>query len=219
MAHIIFDFDSTLADTHDQVIDSVQAIISKETGVERTRDEIVQRFIANSEDLYPQFGIDMKAPGVRKRLDDHWRDIARLSWEKIGFFKEVPGLLKQLMDNNHRLHILTLRDRESTEKVLKRFDLMEYFDGIACGDDDVQKPNPTALWNLFPENRPEPHEIFMVGDSPIDIALAKNAGVQSIHALWCDFAKGVQLGDHLKPTYIAEHPLDCLSLIEQHPQK
>ena len=86
MAHIIFDFDSTLADTHDQVIDSVQAIISKETGVERTRDEIVQRFIANSEDLYPQFGIDMNSPGVRKRLDDHWRDIARLSWEKIGFF-------------------------------------------------------------------------------------------------------------------------------------
>ena len=30
--------------------------------------------------------------------------------------------------------------------------------------------------------------------------------------------EGVQLGDHLKPTYIAEHPLDCLSLIEQHPK-
>ena len=79
------------------------------------------------------------------------------------------------MDGQHRLHILTLRDRESTEKVLKRFDLMEYFDGIACGDDDVQKPNPTALWN-YSLNRPAPHEIFMVGTTN-RYRLAKNAGV------------------------------------------
>ena len=50
-----------------------------------------------------------------------------------------------------KTHILTLRDRESTEKVLNKLGLMGLFDSIGCGDDEVAKPHPAALWNLLGE--------------------------------------------------------------------
>ena len=60
--HAVFDFDSTLADSHKLVIDAVRVIVSAENKKEYSYEEINQKFIANSMDLYPQFGIDMNDP-------------------------------------------------------------------------------------------------------------------------------------------------------------
>ena len=213
---IVFDFDGTLADTHKMVISAVNEIVNRETGETYTRSQIEQKFIANSEDLYPQFGIDMNAPGVRARLEDHWQELARENWKEISFFDGVEKLLNDLKSLGHELYILTLRDRESTTRVLDRFNLTHYFQKIGCGDDEIQKPNAAALINLIDDfNDEDPNRVVMVGDSPVDIALARNANVSSIHVKWCHFAKNVQL-NQLNPTYTAAHPLDCLPLIEEH---
>ena len=213
---IVFDFDGTLADTHKMVISAVNDIVNRETGKDYTRTEIEQKFIANSEDLYPQFGIDMRAPGVRARLEDHWQELARENWKEITFFDGVEKLLSDLKTMGHELYILTLRDRESTTRVLNRLDMTHYFNKIGCGDDEIQKPNAASLINLIDNfDADNGHKIVMVGDSPVDIALARNAKVSSIHVKWCHFAKNVQL-NQLIPTYTATHPLDCLPLIEEH---
>ena len=213
---IVFDFDGTLADTHKMVIAAVNDIVNRETGRNYTRHEIEQKFIANSEDLYPQFGIDMNAPGVRARLEDHWQELARENWKEITFFDGIEKLLSDLKNDGHELYILTLRDRESTVRVLERFNFSHFFHKIGCGDDEVQKPHAAALTNLIRDFSPaEANKIVMVGDSPVDMALARNAEVPSIHVRWCQFAKNVQLNG-LNPTYTAVHPLDCLPLIEEH---
>lgn len=213
---IVFDFDGTLADTHHMVISAVNQIVNRETGREYTRKEIEAKFIANSEDLYPQFGIDMQAPGVRARLEDHWQELAQENWKEITFFDGVEKLLNDLKSSKHELYILTLRDRESTLRVLDRFNLTHYFEKIGCGDDEIQKPHAAALMNLIDDfSVQDANRVVMVGDSPVDIALARNAQVPSIHVKWCHFAKNVQL-NQLNPTYTASHPLDCLPLIEEH---
>ena len=213
---IVFDFDSTLADSHGLVIDAVTEIISKETNQKLTREYINQKFIANSLDLYPQFGIDMNDIETRNRLDDHWREIARTNWKNIKFFEGIKELLESLRSKKYGVHILTLRDRESTEKVLNALGLFELFDSIGCGDDAVAKPHPDSLWNLLGKDKKENSEsIFMVGDSPVDVGLALRAGVNSIHATWCDFAKTVSLND-LIPHYTAQTPLECLEIINGH---
>ena len=213
---IVFDFDGTLADTHHMVISAVHDIVNRETGKIYSRAEIEAKFIANSEDLYPQFGIDMNGPGVRARLEDHWQDLARENWKEITFFDGVEKLLSELKEMKHELYILTLRDRESTMRVLERYNLTHYFIKVGCGDDKIQKPHPAALESLIEDFcANDAQKVVMVGDSPVDIALAKNAKIPSIHVQWCHFAKNVQL-NQLNPTYTAVHPLDCLPLIEEH---
>ena len=91
--HAVFDFDSTLADSHKLVIDAVRIIVSAENKKEYSYEEINQKFIANSMDLYPQFGIDMNDPGTRDRLDQHWREIAKTNWKNIEFFNGVQAYL------------------------------------------------------------------------------------------------------------------------------
>ena len=93
---IVFDFDGTLADTHKMVISAVNQIVNRETGREYTRKEIEAKFIANSEDLYPQFGIDMQAPGVRARLEDHWQELAKKIGKKLRFLMGLRSLLNDL---------------------------------------------------------------------------------------------------------------------------
>lgn len=216
--HAVFDFDSTLADSHHLVIEAVTEIVSKETNTPYTIEQVTQKFIANSVDLYPQFGIDFKNPETRKRLDEHWREISRTNWTEINFFQGITEMLKSLRSQGVKTHILTLRDRESTEKVLNKLGLMGLFDSIGCGDDEVAKPHPAALWNLLGEEvKDQADSIYMIGDSPVDVSLALRAGVKSIHATWCDYAKTVQLND-LIPTFVAQDPLDCLSIITDHHQ-
>lgn len=213
---IVFDFDGTLADTHKMVISAVTEIVNRETGKSFSKAEIEQKFIANSEYLYPKFGIDMDAPGVRARLEDHWQELARENWQEITFFDGVEKLLQELRSQNHELYILTLRDRESTTRVLERFNFTHFFERIGCGDDEIQKPHAKALTNLIEDFSPELlSRVVMIGDSPVDMALARNAEVSSIHVRWCHFAKNVELNG-LNPTYTATHPLDCLPLIEEH---
>ena len=155
-------------------------------------------------------------PGVRARLEDHWQELARENWKEISFFDGIEKLLTDLKSMGHELYILTLRDRESTTRVLDRFNLTHFFKRIGCGDDEVQKPHAASLTNLIEDfSQFEPAKIVMVGDSPVDIATARNAEVSSIHVRWCHFAKNVQL-NQLNPTYTATHPLDCLPLIEEH---
>ena len=130
---IVFDFDGTLADTHKMVISAVNEIVNRETGEIYTREQIEQKFIANSEDLYPQFGIDMHAPGVRARLEDHWQELARENWKEISFFDGIEKLLTDLKSMGHELYILTLRDRESTTRVLDRFNLTHFLSELVVG--------------------------------------------------------------------------------------
>ena len=52
-------------------------------------------------------------------------------------------------------------------------DFFSIFTSIGCGDDEVAKPNPLALWNLLGEDlKPVSESIYMVGDSPVDVSLA-----------------------------------------------
>ena len=213
---IVFDFDGTLADSHRPVIAAVREIVARETGDKLSISEIEERFVANSEELYPRFGIDMDSPGVRERMDEHWRELSRDNWGEIVLFSEIKLLLDELIDLGAELYILTLRDRESTMKVLEKFNLLTYFKKLGCGDDLVQKPDPKSLTDLVGEIDPsERKKVVMIGDSSTDLALAERAQIPSIHVQWCQFAKKLSL-NNLKPTYEALVPLDCLSVIKGH---
>ncbi len=63
---------------------------------------------------------------TRERLDDHWREIARTNWKSIKFFEGIKELLEGCKSKGLGVHILTLRDRESTEKVLKSLNLFSF---------------------------------------------------------------------------------------------
>ncbi len=57
----------------------------------------------------------------------------------------------------------------------------------------------------------------MIGDSDVDILVAKNYQIKSIGARWCPYVKRMGMhGEKQDPTYFADSTLACLGIINDH---
>ena len=82
------------------------------------------------------------------------------------------------------LGIVTTKTALYSRELMEYFELMQYFE-VLIGREDVQNPKPhaepilKALEKLDTENR----EIWMIGDTKLDLIAAKNANINSIAVL------------------------------------
>jgi phosphoglycolate phosphatase len=148
-----------------------------ETGLAVSRDEALSVFL----DCYGRRLLDTTRPypGVIEGLE-------RLAGRTLAVLSNKPGDMSR--------HILT------------ELGLASRFARI-CGGGDFpeKKPDPAGLLSLLRELGASRAEALMVGDSPIDVRTARNAGIQ---------VAGVRYG--LDPAGLAADPPDLLvdSLVE-----
>lgn len=95
-----------------------------------------------------------------------------------------PGaceLLNYLKGKGIRLAICTNKPHATTEPVLKRLNLIDYFDEILCGD-QVSHPKPDGrhITSIMENMSLTRDSIIMVGDSRNDLEASHDAGVRSI---------------------------------------
>ncbi|WP_372367996.1 HAD family hydrolase [Candidatus Uabimicrobium sp. HlEnr_7] len=104
-------------------------------------------------------------------------------------YPEVENVLKRL--ENHHLAVLTNKPQKMANKLLKYLQIDGYFCEIIGGEaPEKLKPNPENLLHLI-EKYPADKSI-MVGDSKVDIQVAKNANIPCI-ALTYGFGKREEL--------------------------
>jgi phosphoglycolate phosphatase len=90
----------------------------------------------------------------------------------------VLDALAQLQDLGVRRAIITNKERRFTERILERHRFTSMFDLVISGDTyAVKKPDPTVIYNCLHALNVGAGESLFVGDSSIDIATAKAAGV------------------------------------------
>lgn len=78
------------------------------------------------------------------------------------------------------LAIASSASRTQLKRVLEMFKLEPFFLAVQCGDDGFNKPHPGMIFAILDQLGVAPSEAIMVGDSQIDMQLAKNAGVDGI---------------------------------------
>jgi phosphoglycolate phosphatase len=105
-------------------------------------------------------------------------------------------LLSSLRDSRRRIAIATTDDRRPTEATLAGLGLTAMVDAIRCGDDaGATKPDPETLLGLAREIGVAVGRTAMVGDTPADLRMARDAGLgRSIGV-----AGGVASADELAP--------------------
>ena len=118
-------------------------------------------------------GLDMKK-WTKSEMD-------RISFDFISNMEMIEGtkqILDFLKDLNYKICLVTADDEMSTYKFLEKFELKTYFDLIITSDKSkYQKPNPMILNPIFNKYKISSSEIIMVGDTPTDIILGKNANL------------------------------------------
>lgn len=187
---VLFDLDGTLIDTVELIRESMRYATATVLGAPLP-DEVLMRNV----------GVPL-ATQMREFSAEHADELVAVYREHNGrvhdiMVHEYPGTetaLEQLTHAGFTLGVVTSKSRPVALRGLERFDLGRFFDVvIACEDVERHKPDPAPVLAGASALGFDPAECIYVGDSPHDMAAARDAGVLGVAALWGAFPRDVLL--------------------------
>lgn len=177
---VIFDWDGTLIDSIGKIVESVQhAARYLELPVPSDADAkaIIGLSLPEAmQTLFPAISnqqIDNLATHYKAYYLDEKRQACQL-------FSGVETLLGELKSEGKLLAVATGKARVGLERVWQETRTKHFFDGSGCGDEYQSKPHPEMLDNILKQFNLAPEQAVMVGDSHLDISMAKAAGIKNI---------------------------------------
>lgn len=177
---IIFDFDGTLADTRQLIVETMQQTIA-ELGLTPCTDEqctsmiglpLKQAFI----DLIPM------SDEMGERCVDTYRRIFNKNNAAyvIPTFPNVLDTLLRLSSKGYILTIASSRSRKSLLDFVHTMQLEEIFPYILGADDVIHaKPHPEPVLRTLEAFGCSPDEALVVGDMKYDILMGRRAGTRT----------------------------------------
>ncbi len=182
---VIFDLDGTLLDTLDDLADSCNYALASVGAPSRTKEE-VRQFVGNGIARL----IELALPGGRENpkydetlsvMQAYYRTHNKI---KTGLY---PGIL-ELMEQLDRMGIAQAVVSNKPDTSVKPLSA-EYFGKyvtVAIGEREGvrRKPAPDTVFQALEELNKSRDTAIYVGDSEVDIATAKNAGIPCISVTW-----------------------------------
>jgi phosphoglycolate phosphatase len=180
---LIFDLDGTLIDSRLDLANAVNAMRAH-LGMSPLTNERVYTYVGNGAPLL-----------VRRALGEKEGEQADepLFAQALAFFMEYygahdvdcttlyPGVhesLDRLRAAGKRMAVLTNKPDRMSRHILEVLGVADYFLRIYGGNSFPQrKPNPIGVATLMRETGVDRTQTMMVGDSAVDVATARNAGI------------------------------------------
>lgn len=176
---VIFDLDGTLIDSLEDITRAVNHATRPYGIAEKSIAEmgdllgtgisiLIDRVLADRRDELKE--------DVLKRFMDYYSDHLV---EYTTVYSGVKDVLENLVGNKRA--VVTNKREQFAKTMLTELGIGSYFDSI-LGSDSVseKKPSPVPLLHLLDLYKIDPSEAVMVGDSEIDIAAGKGAGVRTV---------------------------------------
>ncbi len=185
---VMFDLDGTLVDTAPEISDAVSDAL-REFGLREPPETLVARWIGHGtvelmEEAYA-WATGWSAASVRGSLAMETvmpvfsRYYAARCGTRSRLFPEAGRCLAQLRSRDVRLALVTNKETRFTSAVLEAHALRDFFDCIVTGDLlRHKKPHPLPVQYCLSRHKVAPARALFVGDSRIDVATARNAGVR-----------------------------------------
>lgn len=104
------------------------------------------------------------------------------NFDKITLYPNVTRTLSKLKKKNI-IGLLTSKDKYRTQKLLKKFKLINYFDFIECPSKKIRgKPYPDQIIKQIKKYKLPRKSFYYIGDMNYDLLTARRAGVNFIFA-------------------------------------
>jgi len=211
---VVFDLDGTLVDSSTDLANAVNTLLA-EMGVNRLPDPEIVSMVGEGAAVLVRraltaSGLDPQTPGALDRFLVHYN--AHL----LDHTRPYPGMVEALRDLAARLPLAVLTNKPAygTDRVLEGLGLREYFRETIGGDTRFgRKPSPAGLVHLAGLVDAPVSSVLLVGDSPVDLATARNADTRICLARYgfgYRFAAGDFRGDEL----FIDRPADLLARLE-----
>lgn len=197
---VMFDLDGTLIETAPEIADAVNLTL-REVGLRSVTQQQVNDWIghgtlelliqalAHTQRISDQqVRNSPELPGMVAAFNQHYQQCCGT---RSHVYPQVRETLTALRDMDVRLAVVTNKESRFTQAVLEAHSLTAMFDTVVSGDTlPVKKPNPAGIAHCLQRFKATPERSLFVGDSSIDIATARNAGV----AVWA-LPYGYNLGE------------------------
>jgi len=184
---VMFDLDGTLIETAPEICDAVNDTL-KHFGLSEVTQDQVDRWIGHgTRELLiqalafaRQLGVDAvrasdTLPLIAAEFDRHYQ---RRCGTRSQLYPQVREALQQLRERGVRLAVVTNKEGRYTQTVLAAHALVPLFDRVVSGDSlPTKKPDPAGIHSCLAQFEVRPERALFVGDSSIDVATARNAGV------------------------------------------
>ncbi|MFT6389803.1 MAG: phosphoglycolate phosphatase [Cellvibrionaceae bacterium] len=177
---LIFDWDGTLSDSADKIIDCLQqaAVNSGKRVCERDaiRNIIGLGLPEAMSALYPELNSEEREE-IRQA---YVTQFLAADQQPSPFFGGVMEGLHQLRENNYLLAVATGKSRRGLDRVLKNLDLSNFFHGSRCADETRSKPHPQMLSELLGQFSKTADNALMVGDTEYDMSMAEQLNIPRV---------------------------------------
>lgn len=179
---IIFDFDGTLADTHELIVKTNQEAM-KAMNYPVRDEEAIRKTIG----LPLEAGIRTLFPELKDEVIPEWCAMYRKVFDVLKtqivpiLFPEVKETLEWLHGKGYVLTVASSRHSSSLNSFLRDMGIAECFQYVLGADNVAKaKPDPEPVLQTLRDLGYKPDEALVVGDMPVDIFMGARAGAGTV---------------------------------------
>lgn len=177
---VVFDLDGTLIDSRADIADSVNAVLAR-MGLATLPDALIHGFIGDGAERLIRRALGAEQERYAEAAPIWREEYARRLLDKTRLYDGIDRLLQSPPSARA---VLTNKPGGFARQILQGLGVAQAFAAVRGGDEPPRKPAPDSLLQLCALLGAAPSEALMVGDSPIDLATARAAGVPSCAVLW-----------------------------------
>jgi phosphoglycolate phosphatase len=215
---IMFDLDGTLIETAPEICDAVNDTLRHFELPEVSQTQVNDWIGHGTRELLIQaLAFCGKTDAQSVRTSDRLRTIAaefdknyqRRCGTRSHLYPQVRETLLELRTRGVKLAVVTNKEGRYTDTVLNAHQMMPLFDRVVSGDTmPFKKPDPAGIASCLKAFGVGQERSLFVGDSSIDVATARNAGV----AVWA-LPYGYNMGEPIEDCAPDRVIADCSALL------
>jgi phosphoglycolate phosphatase len=209
---ILFDLDGTLIDSTDAILASFHYAFAKQNfHFSKTEQDIIQLIGYPLDYMFVKLGVSQKF--VSQFVDSYKENYQKISHKQTTLLTNAKESVK-IASRFATLGVVTTKTTLYSRLLLEDFGIWNYFNTIIGRQEVINpKPHPEPILKACEALKVTPSkDIFMIGDTKLDLIAANKANISSIGVL-CGYGNKQDLSPYTPHIY--EDSLGAVKLVKR----
>ncbi|MBQ4810978.1 HAD-IA family hydrolase [Pseudoalteromonas luteoviolacea] len=176
---VILDWDGTVMDTVPKIVNTINRV-ADQYAIPRASEDDTKSIIGLSLETALETLFPADAHRSTELAQAYKHIYKEVDSTPTKLFDGVEKVLKQLVDQGVKIAVATGKSRQGLNRLMVETGLESYFITTRTADEAQSKPSPDMLNQIITELSVAPKDAVMIGDTTIDMEMARQAGIDAI---------------------------------------